>query len=112
MWNLWLFGDNERNIGPFKFINRRYDLTTDLCKQNFTRTKKVIERLINYAVEARKIVSDSDITKINTQSLFDYCMPILIREVYVDGHERPTDININTLGNKLQKQQQNNSNNN
>lgn len=104
MFNLWFFGDNlnsGQRIRPFKFISTRSDLTQKLCRTNRCRTKKVVISLINIAREGQIIRDESDINRLNYQSVFDYAFPRLIRELYTNDLYRPNDVNINTLGNRM-----------
>jgi hypothetical protein len=101
MWNLWFFGDCERRIGPFKSIERNRDLTRACCKTNYTRSKLVINKLIDYAITGRIITTSNDISNENSQTVYDYAMPLLVQELYQNEPHRPIDININTLGNRM-----------
>jgi hypothetical protein len=106
IWNLWHFGDGSRGIGPYKVISRAHDLTTTLCKTNYSRTRMVINALVAFAIRDRMITTASDINRNNSQHVFDHVMPLLIEELYPELHERPIDLNINTLGNRMQKNHQ------
>jgi hypothetical protein len=107
VWNLWHFGDANRGIGPYKAISREHDLTSTLCKTNCTRTKVVMKALIAFAVGDRIIASAFDINQDNNQAIFDHAMPLLMEEIYPDPHERPMDLNINTLSNRMQRNNRN-----
>jgi len=107
VWNLWHFGDASRGIGPYKAISREHDLTSTLCKTNCTRTKVVMKALIAFAVRDRIIASAFDINQDNNQAIFDHTMPLLMEEIYPDPHERPMDLNINTLSNRMQRNNRN-----
>jgi len=106
IWNLWHFGDGSRGIGPYKVISRAHDLTTTLCKTNYSRTRMVINALVAFAIRDRIITKASDINRNNSQNIFDHVMPLLIEDLYPELHERPIDLNINTLGNRMQKNHQ------
>jgi hypothetical protein len=103
IWNLWHFGDASRGIGPYKLISRAHDLTTTLCKTNHSRTRVVINALISFAIRDQMITTASDINQNNSQHIFDHVMPLLIEDLYPELHERPIDLNINTLSNRKQK---------
>jgi len=103
IWNLWHFGDASRGIGPYKLISRAHDLTTTLCKTNHSRTRVVINALVSFAIRDQMITTASDINQNNSQHIFDHVMPLLIEDLYPELHERPIDLNINTLSNRKQK---------
>jgi len=92
---------------PYKAISREHDLTSTLCKTNCTRTKVVMKALIAFAVRDRIIASAFDINQDNNQAIFDHTMPLLMEEIYPDPHERPMDLNINTLSNRMQRNNRN-----
>ena len=55
----------------------------------------------------RIIASAFDINQDNNQAIFDHTMPLLMEEIYPDPHERPMDLNINTLSNRMQRNNRN-----
>ena len=59
--------------------------------------------LSNFAIQDARIRSASDINQLNNQEIFDYAMPLLMQELYPEPHERPIDLNINTLYNRMHK---------
>jgi len=107
LWNLWHFGDVNRHIGPYRNINREHDLTTNICKVNFSRTKAVMKSMIGLAIESNKIRSVGDINLQNNQEVFDHVMPMLMSKLYTDPHDRPIDLNINTLCNRMMRNNRN-----
>lgn len=99
-WNLWLFGNAQERICKYRAI----ELTSGICKVNFTRCKIIMKHLVKIGVEAKKIDKEKDITRINSSDIFNYSYPILLKKLYPKGYsERPEDININTLGNRMYK---------
>lgn len=100
LWNLWHFGDSNRRIGPYKCICRKSDLTEALCKVNYSRTKSIMKALTDLAIGEQMIRSASEINQQNNQAIFDQVMAMLMLDLYPEPHERPVDININTLCNK------------
>jgi hypothetical protein len=106
MWNVWHFGDASRSICPFKHIDAARDLTSDVCKQNYYRTSKVMAALINIATDGEKKIINSakELTPINAKDAFDYAYPILVSRLYPNKNpSRKNDSNINTLGNRMLK---------
>ena len=88
-------------------INRVHDLTTNLCKVNYSRTKAILKALIDLAIAANKIRTVGDISLQNNQEVFDHVMPILMNQLYVEDHDRPIDLNINTLCNRMMRNNRN-----
>ena len=43
----------------------------------------------------------------NNQEVFDHVMPILMNQLYVEDHDRPIDLNINTLCNRMMRNNRN-----
>ena len=103
IWTLWHFGDLHRSIGPYKFISREHDLTLALCKVNYSRAKSIMKALTNLAIRDGRVRSAADINQQNHQEIYDYVMPLLMQELYIEPHERPIDLNINTLYNRMQR---------
>lgn len=103
IWNLWFFGDLNRSIGPYKSISREHDLTRGLCKVNYSRTKSVMKALTEFAIRDGRIRSVADVNQLNHQDVFDNAMPLLMQQLYPEPHERPIDLNINTLYNRMQR---------
>ena len=94
IWILWHFGNPNSGIGPYKLILRNLDLADINCKVNQTRCKKVMDTLINIAIEEGKIQrAINSITR--GKEIYDHVMAILINRLYPDSHERPEDLNIN-----------------
>ena len=112
MWTLWYFGDNSKNIGPFKRISREYDLVNNHCKVNFSKAKSIINKLMSIAINGAIINNEAHITRENSQRILEYSLPLLIQRLYPYEHERPTDLNIYTLWNRASKLNNNNNNNN
>jgi hypothetical protein len=105
MWNLWLFGDARNRICPYQYISQQYDLPQRLCKINLSRTKRVINELVAIAIAGGKISKYKDLKDIEiSQVVFDYAYPLLLSRLY-EGKlpNRPNDININTLANRMKK---------
>ena len=100
MWRLWFFGDCQRNICSFQHITGKYDLTAKACKNNLSRTAKVMKKLIGIAV-ADNIVSSKDVTSANSDEVFNHAYGVLLREIYGDNKKRSEEINVNTIGNLI-----------
>jgi len=109
LWNLWHFGDSNRRIGPYKCICRKSDLTEALCKVNYSRTKSIMKALTDLAIGEQMIRSASEINQQNNQAVFDQVMAMLMLDLYPEPHERPVDININTLCNRMHRNNRNNN---
>ena len=103
MWNYWFFGDPNRKITAFKRIKPAIDLTSRDCKLKASRTKLVINKMISLAVAGRSadITGAGDINATNSSQVYDYAFRELIKILYPTGHERPEDINIQTLYNRM-----------
>lgn len=104
MMGLWFFGEPSKGIGMYKNIQPSSDLQTHKCRVNFSRTKKVLNRIIEICVAQNKICSWREVTVDNYSSLVDAAFPTLVAEAYGDkvpprGHDK----NINTFGNLLGK---------
>ena len=107
MWRLWFFGDNSLKICAFKHISVDHDLVTAKCKTNFSRCKNVMRTLLDIAVTGQKLKTiGTRITLRNTDVVFDFAFPLLVQRIY-DGSkspDRPQDINVNTIANRLYQQ--------
>jgi len=82
MWQLWFFGNAAENICPYKSVNRKFDLTTGICKTNQSRTKGIMNKLVKIAINGGKIQRSSDITQDNHSEVFDYAYPLLLNALY------------------------------
>jgi hypothetical protein len=102
MWNLCFLGNANKRIWPYKLISPKVDLPKALCRSNCSRTKRIMNKLIEIATSGRIISNERDITPLNMQSVFDYSYPILLQILYGGSPPpRPQDININTLANRM-----------
>lgn len=101
MWRLWHFGNANENIGPYHLITGKYDLTYKTCKNNLSRARKVMNRLIEIAKEENLITSSKDITQGNTTDIFDHAYNKLVQSLYQGRKPRGYDININRIGNLI-----------
>lgn len=110
MWGLWFFGNPRDGICAYKNISAAHDLQQGKCKINFSRTKQIMDKLMQIAISG-VIGSDgvtivgiitrrSDLTIGNSASVYDYAYPKLLRMLYRTLPERPADKNINTLANR------------
>jgi hypothetical protein len=102
MMNLWFLGDRSRGICAFKQIIPKFDLKFLIDKCNRSRTKKVIKKMLDIAVNGGIISTVAQVNESNLQRIYDYAYPILIELLY-PGSEvtRAHDINVNTLANRL-----------
>ena len=87
IWTLRHFGDLHRSIGPYKFIYREHDLTLALCKVNYSRAKSIMKALTNFAIRDGRVRSAANIKQQNHQEIYDYVMPLLMQELYIEPHE-------------------------
>jgi hypothetical protein len=102
MWNLWFFGNGNSRIGSYKFISPKVDLTTQVCRNNRSRTAKVVKKLLDLALAGGKITRLVNcITVENSLAVFDYSYQKLIDELYEIKPARMYEININTIANKI-----------
>jgi hypothetical protein len=51
MWNLWIYGDAFKEIGPYHQISSEHDLVEVVCKSNRSRTKKVINYMVKVVID-------------------------------------------------------------
>ena len=103
MWQLWLFCDSVHKICPYRCISTTHDLTTQHSKVNFSRCKKVMNKLVEFAVVKGMITSVKDITKENEQEIFEFGYNELVRQLYEHFPPRPGSVNINTIANRMIK---------
>ena len=61
------------------------------------------------AIGEQMIRSASEINQQNNQAVFDQVMAMLMLDLYPEPHERPVDININTLCNRMHRNNRNNN---
>ncbi len=81
MWNLWFLGDASKSIGPFRYINPKFDLPHGIDKTNKTRAKKAIDRMIAIAVAHGKIAHSRDIVEANLQEIYEFSYELLLEEL-------------------------------
>jgi hypothetical protein len=84
MWDYWFFGDANSHIGPFKNIESRYDLQGKACKTRKSRTKGVIDKLVDLAKEAGKVRNQSEVTLGTSAAVFDFAYSSLMLLLYPD----------------------------
>jgi hypothetical protein len=78
------------------------DLTTQVCRNNRSRTAKVVKKLLDLALAGGKITRLVNcITVENSLAVFDYSYQKLIDELYEIKPARMYEININTIANKI-----------
>ena len=65
MWHLWLFGNSSEEICAYRAISSRFDLTSRSCAVNFSRCGRVMDKLIEIAVNDELIATVGDISKEN-----------------------------------------------
>ena len=56
--------------------------------------------MVQLAIDKGIIASRSDLTPVNSATVYDYAYPELLHQLYVTIPPRPADININTLANR------------
>ena len=104
MWELWWRGDPNKKVCPYRHIDSRYDLTTRKCQTRRTKTLKVINLIIEIAIDKDLISCMTDINCDNSTEIFDSSYSYLITQLYV-GYEahvvRASDLNICTLANRV-----------
>ena len=88
-------------IGPYRFIAPSVDLVTRACRNNFSRCKKVMSKLLDIAIHDNKITRAQDITRDNEQEVYDSAYTKLLQDLYDVYPKRPATININTIANKI-----------
>ena len=62
-----------------------------------------MKALTNFAIRDGRVRSAADINQQNHQEIYVYVKPLLMQELYIEPHERPIDLNINTLYNRMQR---------
>jgi hypothetical protein len=102
LWNLWFCGDFNQKIGPYKYIES-IDLPNISCKKRRSDVNKVINKLLDIAIEGKIISCRRGITMTNCTSIFDYSFPLLVHELYGRNHVRPECLNIYTVANRMSK---------
>ena len=106
MWNLWIFGNSVQEICPYHNISAEHDLVKTTCKIRRCRTKKVINYLIKVAIAGNYMSCLRDLKDIiQSQRVYDYAYPKLIQTLYTINKmpNRPNDLNINTVANRMIK---------
>jgi hypothetical protein len=103
MWELWFFGNEVTRIRPYRYFIGCHDMGTKACGTNLSRTKRIMKDLVGYACEEGLIRSARDITAENSDAVFGVAYRQLLDALYRVVPERPGDININTLCNRLYK---------
>lgn len=68
-----------------------------------------MKELTDLAIGEQLIRSASDINQNNNQAIFDQVMAMLMLVLYPEPHERPVDLNINTLCNRMHRNNRNNN---
>lgn len=111
IWKLWHLGDSLHNIVSYKLICRKIDLIDAICKMNYSKTKIVIKRMVDLAIQEQLIKSESDINEDNSQIIYDYVMPIFMLELYPKPCKCPIDLNVNSALNRMQRNKRITSNN-
>jgi len=118
MWNLWILGDHKRNIGPYKNIQPFFDLPREIDKVNFSRTKRVLDGIVEVAIRDGVVANESSVNSKNYQDIFSTCFPRVVSLVYgvdIPGNDngdgsamgqhaskpRMSELNINTFANRM-----------
>lgn len=110
MWLLWFFGRPIDRISPYRKVQPKFDLERAVCSTNFYRTQAVMKRMIQLLVADGKIRSIRDISPENAAILFDHAYPKLIASLYQGIPDRVYDINVNTVGNRINELNKTNPN--
>ena len=104
MWELWWFGDASKNIGPYRHIKPAFDLTTQLCLTNRSRTATIVEKLVAAAISGSKIRTAADITRQNSSVVFSYAYTRMMSCLYKEkACNRPDDMMMVSVYNKYQR---------
>ena len=103
MWNLWFMGNITDRICAYRKIIPKYDLVSDICKSNRSRTARVMHRLVQIAVTGGLITNARGLNRNNIAAVYDFAFPLLVEEVYSNPPGRPEDININTIANRMKR---------
>ena len=102
MWNLWFLGDSTRGICAFKNLKPSIEFRRRIDIINRSRTKKVIDKMIAFAINGGIIRTVSEVTKHNLYTIYEFSYPMLLSELYGNNiPPRCNDININTLANRI-----------
>ncbi len=97
-----VFGNAELNICPYRLIGPKFDLPKLACKSNSSRTRRVMDALIEIAKSGNKIENFQDLTQLTSEAVLQYSLPLLIQRLYSSkGPPRPYEVNINTLANRM-----------
>jgi len=100
MWNLWFFGETQRNIGPYRHIHPKDDLKKTKCKVRRTRCYGVINKLVNIAIRGNKMTRIRDVVVQNSQAIFVYSFEKLVILAY-EKPRRPEDLVIDSFYERL-----------
>jgi predicted peptidase len=46
LWDMWLFGNATDKISCLRYVTSKHDFTNSRCKVNYSKAKKVMEKLI------------------------------------------------------------------
>lgn len=98
MYNLWIFGDSYHQISP------AYDLVSNACKTNCSRTKNIINFIVETAIGNNIIQHTRQLMEvIVSNQVYNYSYPLLITKLYAADKlpKHLNDININTLYNRM-----------
>ena len=81
IWDYWYFGNPHPDIRivQYRRIEPKYELVTDQCKVEYTKAKRIMERLTKILIEDNKIRTFKVKVESNSQILFDYNYDELIK---------------------------------
>jgi len=106
IWDFWFFGNShpDKRIVAYRRIEPKFELTTDHCKVEHTKAKRVIEKLLKILVDDEKISTYKDINESNSQGLFEYSYSKLLVLAYgQEGKDRPGDLILGTVYERLRR---------
>ena len=105
MWELWWRGDAHKKVCPYRYINSNRDLVTMRCKARRSKTKKVMTKLLEIAIDCGLIDSSKDINYDNSTTVFDNAYQVLIDLLYGDevNKGRSSETSVSTLAHRLYK---------
>jgi hypothetical protein len=89
LWDLWYFGNQAENIGPYRYISVEHDLPIKKDKCQYSRAKKVMEYLGSLIVPSQLPQGKDRISQLSpaeSDSVFSEVFKQSLRELY--GEER------------------------
>ena len=86
-----VFGNLNLGIGPYKFIETKYDLQSKSCHIRRSRTAGVMKKLVQLSIEGRIISRQCDVNSVDTSNhAFEYSYKVLMDQLYPEEPDKRT----------------------